>query len=250
MPVELSVVEAAFVLITVGLGALIQGSLGFGFAFAVAPALALVRPEAVPATIVLLSIPMVALMAIRERGSIRIRDFLWITAGRLPGTVVGAWILVVLPASSLGTAFGILILVGVVMSTVGPSFEARKGAQFLGGVASGIMGTMGTAAGIGSPPLALVNQNRPGAQLRSTLAISFVVGTLISLAALFRVGMVREWHVLFALELLPGLLLGLLASNFAIPLLDRKWLRPALLTFAGCAAAITILRSYFGDGPA
>jgi uncharacterized protein len=89
-----------------------------------------------------------------------------------------------------------------------------------------------------------------GSQLRSTLAISFVVGTLISLAALFRVGMVREWHVLFALELLPGLLLGLLASNFAIPLLDRKWLRPALLTFAGCAAAITILRSYLGGGAA
>jgi uncharacterized protein len=139
------------------------------------------------------------------------------------------------------------------MSTVGPSFEARKGGQFLGGVASGVMGT---AAGIGSPPLALVNQNRPGAQLRSTLAISFVVGTLISLAALFRVGMVREWHVLFALELLPGLILGLLASNFAIPLLDRKWLRPALLTFtglltfAGCAAAITILRSYLGGGAA
>src|SRR5918994_2477990 len=124
MAVEISVVEAAFVLTMVGLGALIQGSLGFGFAFAVAPALALVRPEAVPATIVLLSIPMVVLMAMRERGSIRVRDFLWITAGRLPGTLVGAWILLVLPASSLGTAFGILILVGVVMSTVGPSFEA------------------------------------------------------------------------------------------------------------------------------
>jgi uncharacterized membrane protein YfcA len=230
--VELSIVEAAFVLAMVGLGALIQGSLGFGFAFAVAPALALIRPEAVPATIVLLSIPMVVLMAIRERGSIRVRDFLRITTGRLPGTLVGAWILLALPASSLGTAFGLLILAGVIMSAVGPNFEAGNKAQFLGGVASGIMGT---AAGIGSPPLALVNQNRPGAQLRSTLAISFVVGTLISLAALFRVGMVREWHILFALELLPALLLGLLASNFAIPLLDRKWLRPALLTFAGCA---------------
>ena len=189
IPVELSIVEAAFVLTMVGLGALIQGSLGFGLAFAVAPALALVRPEAVPATIVLLSIPMVALMAIRERGSIRVRDFLWTTAGRLPGTLVGAWILLALPASSLGTAFGLLILAGVIMSAVGLNFEAGIRAQLLGGVASGIMGS---AAGIGSPPLALVNQNRPGAQLRSTLAISFVVGTLISLAALFRVGMVRE----------------------------------------------------------
>jgi hypothetical protein len=58
VPVELSVLEAAFTLTMVGLGALIQGSLGFGFAFAVAPALALVQLEAVPATIVLLAIPL------------------------------------------------------------------------------------------------------------------------------------------------------------------------------------------------
>lgn len=75
--------------VMVVLGGLIHGSLGFGFAFAVAPALALVRPEAMPATIVILSMPMVALMALRERGSIDVHDFLWITAGRIPGTIVG-----------------------------------------------------------------------------------------------------------------------------------------------------------------
>lgn len=244
-PVELSLIEMSFVLAMVALGALIQGSLGFGFAFAVGPTLALFRPEAVPTTIVLLSIPMVALMAVRERGSISVHDFLWITAGRLPGTLMGAWILLVIPVSSLGIAFGLLILAGVIMSTLGPNFEAGSRAQFLGGVASGIMGT---AAGIGSPPLALVNQNRPGKELRSTLAISFVVGTALSLIALFSVGMVQEWHALFALQLLPALLLGLLVSTIAIPLLDKRWLRPALLAFAACAAGVTILRSYLDIG--
>lgn len=242
---ELSLIEMSFVFIMVAFGALIQGSMGFGFAFAVGPALALVRPEAVPTTIVLLSIPMVALMALRERGSISVHDFLWITAGRLPGTLVGACILLVIPVSSLGIAFGLMILAGVIMSMLSPNFEAGNGAQFLGGVASGIMGT---AAGIGSPPLALVNQNRPGTELRSTLAISFVVGTMLSLVALFSVGVVREWHVLFALELLPALLLGLLVSSFAIPLLDKQWLRPTLLAFAACAAGVTILRSYLDLG--
>ena len=110
------------------------------------------------------------------------------------------------------------------------------------------MGIMATAAGIGSPPLALVNQNRLGTELRSTLAISFVVGTVLSLVALFGVGRVREWHALFALELLPALLLGLLVSSFAIPLLDGRWMRPALLVFAACAAGVTIVRSYHGLG--
>lgn len=132
---ELSLIEMAFMFVMVALGALIQGSLGFGFAFAVGPALALVRPGAVPTTIVLLSLPMVALMAWRERGSIRVHDFLWITAGRLPGTLVGACILLAIPVSSLGIVFGLLILAGVIMSMVGPSFEASNRAQFLGGVA-------------------------------------------------------------------------------------------------------------------
>ena len=224
----------------VALGALIQGSLGFGFAFAVAPALALVRPEAVPATIVLLSIPMVVLMALRERGAISVRDFLWITAGRLPGTLAGGWILSAIPTSSLTVIFGLLILAGVIMSALGPNFKAGSGAQFLGGIASGIMGT---TAGIGSPPLALVNQGRPGAELRSTLAISFVVGTTMSLMVLFDVGMVHEWDILLAIKLLPGMLVGLLASNFAISHLDERWLRPALLAFAAASAVVTILRS-------
>lgn len=230
----------------VALGALIQGSLGFGFAFAVAPALALVRPGAVPATIVLLSIPLVVLMALRERGAISVRDFLWITAGRLPGALAGGWILSAIPASSLAVIFGLLILAGVVMSAFGPNFKPGNGAQFLGGIASGIMGT---ATGIGSPPLALVNQGRPGAELRSTLAISFVVGTSISLVVLFGVGMVHKWHILLAIKLLPGLLVGLWASNSAISHLDARWLRPALLAFAAVSAIVTILRSSMDGSP-
>lgn len=242
---ELSLIEMSFMFAMVTVGALIQGSLGFGFAFAVGPALALVRPEAVPATIVLLSFPMVALMAWRERGSIRVHDFLCITAGRLPGTLLGAGILLIIPASSLGIVFGLLILAGVVMSMAGPTFEAGSREQFLGGVASGIMAT---AAGIGSPPLALVNQNRPGTEIRSTLAMSFVIGTMLSLVALFAVGMVRGWHVLFALELSPALLLGLLVSSFAIPLIEGRWMRPALLVFAACAAGVTVMRGFLDLG--
>lgn len=151
--------------------------------------------------------------------------------------------MLVIPADYLGVAFGAMILVGVLLSVARPRFEAGTGAQFLGGVASGVMAT---TAGAGSPPLALVNQDRPGNEMRSTLALSFVVGTIMSLAVLLWVGLVRGWHILLTAELLPALLLGLMISNFAIPLLDGRWLRPALLLFAAAAAVVTILRSYLG----
>ena len=132
MAVELSIAEIAFVFAMVSLGGLIQGSLGFGFAFTAAPALALVRPEAVPVTILLLFIPMAVLMALRERGSIRVRDFTWITVGRLPRTLVGAWILLAIPSNSLGIVFGLLILIGVIISTLGVNFEGGAARSFSG----------------------------------------------------------------------------------------------------------------------
>jgi uncharacterized membrane protein YfcA len=53
----------AFVLLAlaVALGALIQGSVGFGFPLLVVPTMALVDPGYVPATVLLLSLPMAGL---------------------------------------------------------------------------------------------------------------------------------------------------------------------------------------------
>jgi hypothetical protein len=56
------------------------------------------RPEAVPATLLILTIPMVAIIALRGRNSINVRGFLLITTGRIPGALAGVMILVAGPA--------------------------------------------------------------------------------------------------------------------------------------------------------
>lgn len=243
MPAEISVAAFAFVLAMVSLGALIQGSIGFGLGFAAAPAMAVVSPEAVPVTLLILTLPMVAAITLRERKELNVRGFLLITAGRVPGTLAGVLVLVVVPTDLLAVVLGLLILVGVVMSIVGARFELRDGTQLIAGFASGIMGT---TAAIGGPPVALVYQSRPGAELRSTLSLAFVVGVIMSLVGLAIAGRVQEWHLLFAIELLPGLLVGLLVGQFAAPLLDKRWLRPAVLSFAAVSAVIVIVRGLMG----
>ena len=95
--------------------------------------------------------------------------------------------------------------------------------------------------GAGGAPLALVYQDRSGADLRSTLSISFVVGIVMSLVGLGLAGKVEWQHVALALELLPGLLVGLWASRWVVKRLDERWLRPAVLTFAAVAGVIIIL---------
>ena len=200
MPVEISVAAFAFVFVMVAFGALIQGSIGFGLGFAAAPAMTLIRPEVVPATLLILTIPTVVIIALRERNSINVRGFLLITAGRIPGTLAGVLILVVVPAGLLSVVLGLLILASVTMSVIGTRFKLRDRNQFVAGFASG---TMGTAAAIGGSPVASVYQDRPGGELRSTLSLAFVVGAIMSLVGLAIAGKVQGWHALFALELLP-----------------------------------------------
>lgn len=232
------VVEIVLALTAVGVGAVVQGSIGFGFSLVAVPVLTLIRPESVPVTLLLVALPMTIIMAMKEWRSIDVAAFTWISGGRVPGTLVGLGLLVVVPADPLARLLGFLVVVAVLMSCLGTNFEARSSIQFAGGVASGIMSTV---AVLGGPPLALVNQKRRGPELRSTLAISFLVGLLMSLVALAFAGRVEAQHFVWALGLLPGLLLGLWASWQVAGLLDERWLRPTILAFAALAGLALVV---------
>jgi uncharacterized membrane protein YfcA len=223
---------AVLTLIAVAAGAVVQGSIGFGYAFVAVPTMALLYPEALPVTPLLLALPMTALMTAREWHSIDVTGFFLITVSRAAGTAAGVALLVLVPASSLSVIVGLLITAVALLSFFSPNFEVTNKTRIAGGMASGITST---TAAIGGPPLALIYQDRSGAELRSTLSISFVVGTVMSLAALAFAGKVQGWHFLLALQLLPGLLVGLWSSRWVIKYLDERWLRPAVLTFAAVA---------------
>ena len=225
-------------LLAVFAGAVVQGSIGFGFSLTAVPTLALLRPEAVPVTLLCLALPMTSFMAFNERRSLNVPAFAWITGGRLPGTMIGVGLLALVPDNSLARFLGILIIVASLISFIGPSFKATKMAQLSGGIASGIMST---AAALGGPPLALVNQRSSGAGLRSTLALSFLVGIVMSLTALWITGRVEVWHLLLALKLLPGLLLGLWTSRWIAGMLNERWLRPVVLAFAAIAGLLVLV---------
>ena len=231
----------AVLAVAVAAGAVIQGSIGFGYALLAVPAMALVLPWAVPVTPLLLALPMTVLMGAREWRSIDTNGFVLITAGRLVGTVAGVALLVLAPQGWLSALTGLLIVAAALGSFLSPNFEVNDRTRIAGGLASGVVGTV---AALGGTPLALVYQDRSGPELRSTLAISFVVGILMSLAGLWLAGKVEVRHAVLALELLPCLLVGLWASRWVVARLDERWLRPAVLAFATIAgAAIVFLGS-------
>lgn len=235
--------ELGVALAAVTLGSLVQGALGFGLSLVVAPTLTLVQPDALPATILFLALPMTAVMALRERGAVDGRGVAFASAGRVVGTAGGVALVSAVADDRLSVLVGAVIVAAVALSVFGPALEPGARTTLLAGTASGVMGTV---AAVGGAPLALAYQTRPGPEVRSTLAVVFVVGTLVSLGALAVVGHVRAWHALLALELTPAMALGLALSGRAASLLDRAWLRPAILTFAALGGAAAVAEGLLG----
>jgi uncharacterized membrane protein YfcA len=220
-------------------GALVQGSVGFGANIVAVPVIAVLEPDALPATLALVVIPLVVVMAVRERHAVDRRGVTWITVGRVPGTAVGAWVVASVSPDTLSVLLGAGVIVAVGMSTLTANIPVNGVTATTAGFASG---AMGTATSIGGPPLALLYQHHEGPVLRATLAVAFAVGTVLSLAGLAIAGAIESWHVVLAAALLPGLLAGLALSRALVHRLDRAWLRPAVLGFAAIAAVIAIVQ--------
>lgn len=241
--VDLSWLQLLIVHVSVALGGATQASVGFGFGTVAAPLVALVRPEALPATFLLLAIPLTGLMALRERHSLDVPGFLRILAGRILGTAGGIALLLAVPTDSLSALFGSVVLVAVAMSAAQGRLPLRRRPRFAAGVASGVMGT---ATAIGGPPLALVYQDRPGPELRATLALVFFLGILFSLAGLAVAHEIHGWHVTLALQLLPALLLGQAGGTALAGVLDAGRVRPAVLIFAAVSGVAAIVKAFLG----
>jgi uncharacterized protein len=237
--IPLTAPEYALVLVAVTAGAAVQGSVGFGANLLAVPVLALVEPRALPATLTMWVLPLAVAMAVRERHGIDRPGALLIVAWRIPGTVVGALTVAAVSADAISALAGGAVLAAVAVTASGVAVPVNRATTAAAGLASG---AMGTATSIGGPPVALLYQRREGPVLRSTLAVTFVAGLLISLLGQTAVGAVSGWHVLVALSLVPGTVAGLGIAHALAGRLDGPWLRPTVLTLAGITGLVALVR--------
>jgi hypothetical protein len=219
------------------IGASIQGSIGFGMNLVTVPVFALALPEALPATVVLLGLPLAAAMVRHEHHAIDRGGFAWIVAGRVPGTAAGAVVVASVSTDTLKGVIGLSVLLAVAASAFAPPIRVSPVSQFTGGTVSGVTGT---AAGIGGPPLALLYQHHPGPTMRATLAASFLVGTVMSIASLALAREVTWTECGLAAGLVPVVITGSWIGRRSHGALDRGWLRPAVLAFAAVSAVVVL----------
>jgi uncharacterized membrane protein YfcA len=220
-------------------GAAIQGSIGYGLNLVVVPVTAAVAPAALPAALIIMALPMTAGSALLEYRHIDRSAVLWLSVGRLPGVVLGAWVVTALTAEMLAVVTGGIVVVAAAMSVASPDIRISRTSSSVAGLVAGVMGT---ASSIGGPPIAILLQHQSGPVLRSTTGAAFLIGILMSLAALIVAGEVEPHHWVLGLGLTPAIALGLYLSRFTHARLDDGWLRPCVLGFAGLSGMGVLLR--------
>lgn len=237
---DLTIGAAVAVVSATAVGATLQGALGFGMNLISVPVLALVVPQSLPVTAIVLGVPISISMTRYERRALDRAGVGWIVAGRVPGAALGAWVVAAVSTSALQAIAGAVVLALVLASVAVPPLRVRRSSQLAAGVVSGVTGT---TAGIGGPPLALLYQHASGPTMRSTLAASFMFGTAVSLASLAVAHQIGLGPVLLGAGLAPVVIAGSVVGRRLHGFLERGWLRPAVLLFAGATALTALIRA-------
>ncbi|GAA4890335.1 sulfite exporter TauE/SafE family protein [Streptomyces coeruleoprunus] len=224
--------------VTVAVAAFVQGAGGLGFALIVAPVAGLLDPGLVPVFVLASMVPLNLYVAWRERAALDLRGAGWITAARLLATPGGLVLLWAVPDGRLGLLVGAATVLAAVVSLAAPAFTPGRRAYAAAGVVTGLTET---ATGVGGPPLALVYQHRPAAELRATVAVCFLVGEVASLALLFATGRGRPEQLGWAVLLLPALAAGAWLSRLVHHRLDARRMRVFVLCFALVSGVVLML---------
>ena len=203
----LGVPTAAFVAIAVVVvvGATLQGLVGLGLNLVSAPIVTLLEPSLMPELPLALAVILPGMTLVQSRAEIDWRGLAWVMPFRVPGSVLGVLLLGWFSTRALGLAVGVMVLVAVALTLRAVEVPVSRTALATAGFVSGVAGT---TTSIGGPPVALLYQHRSAQQIRSTLAVFFTLGALISLVAI-RLGGDLFWHALVvSLVLTPFLLVG------------------------------------------
>lgn len=219
--------------LTLMAGAFVQRATGFGLAVVGAPLLLMLEPRLVPVLLVMFGFLVSLLMVGQYRHEIRITVIGMALVGRVPGTVLGTWLLLAAPLAVLESAIAMIVLSAVAVSLFRFSVPVNRVSLFIAGVISGIFGTV---SAIGGPPIALLMHRLPPDSVRGNLAAFFICSASMTLIALALAGHIRLWHLGMAVTFLPSILLGNALAKAIAHRLDRRTLQYVSLAISTLAA--------------
>ena len=231
------------VAIAIFVGATVQSVVGLGLGLVAAPILTLLEPGTMPGTMIMLALVMPAVTLIHDHHDIDWPGLTWSLPARVFGTGVGVWVVAVFSDRQLGVVVGVVVLLAVVLTGRVVAVPVNRGTLSTAGFVSGITGT---ATSIGGPPFALLYQHRPAQQIRTTMAVYFLIGAALSLVGLALSGDLTSFQLRSAAQLLPALAVGIVVGSMTRRHLPLRLVRPAVLAVSAGSAVVLLVRSLMG----
>jgi uncharacterized protein len=226
--------------LVVMLGAYVQAVVGLGLGLLGAPVVALLEPSLVPVLTLWLALLISGLNLLGEHEHVDWRSTAWSLPARLPGTVVGAWLVATFTETQLGVALAVMVLVAVGLSIHTLDVPLNPATLTTAGF---VAGATGTATSVGGPPIALLYQHGDPQVARATMSVFFFVGVILSLGGLAVAGSLDREPSLLALTMSPGVLVGYVVGRRTRGLVDQGLFRRGVLVVCTVSALILLVRS-------
>ncbi|KAB8192423.1 TSUP family transporter [Nonomuraea phyllanthi] len=226
--------------LSVFVGAIVQGAVGFGVGLVSAPVLTMLAPDLMPGAIQVVNVTLPLFTLAAEWRMVDWRGLGFGVLGRLPGGVLGAVIVVYVSVSVRGLFVAAMVLLAVALTARALSVPRNGVTVASAGFVSGITGT---ATGIGGPPMALVYQHAKGPQIRATLAMYFFLSAVLSMIMLAVVGELPARALMTGAALVVPMVLGFLVSGPLRRYLDGGRVRTAVLAVAAASALGLIVQN-------
>jgi uncharacterized membrane protein YfcA len=226
-------------LVTV-LGAYVQAVVGLGMGLLGAPVVALVDPSLVPVLTLWLALLISGLNLLGEHEHVDWRSTAWSLPARVPGTVIGAWLVASFTEQQIGVALSVMVLIAVALSVRTVDVPVTPVTLATAGL---VAGATGTATSIGGPPIALLYQRTEPHVARATMSVFFFVGVVLSLSGLAVSGSLDREPSLLALVLSPGVVVGYVVGRRTRGLVDQGVFRWGVLVVCAASALVLLARS-------
>lgn len=204
-----------------------------------APIFVLLNPMWVPVALTLCALFLSILNTWNQRQHLELRALALPFITRIPGTIVGAWLLLQLNANTLQMFVACCVLLAVVISYYGAQFEYTPKRMGAAAFASGIMGT---TTSIGGPPMALVMQHGNPKNVRANLSLYFAYSCTLSMCSYYAIGLLNTQLLMESMSFLPVCVLGFVLGKKARGRVDDgNRFRPLLLVICSAAALVALL---------
>lgn len=222
-------------------GAAVQSLVGLGLGLVAAPVVTLVDPHLMPQLLLMLAMLLPLLTLVESHSDIDWGGLGWVLGARIPGTALGLLLLGWFSVRALGIAVAVMVLLAVALTLRAVVLPLTRPTLSVAGF---VAGATGTTTSIGGPPVALLYQHRAPAQIRSTLAVFFSAGALLSLTGIALIGRLDGSTLALGVALSPCLLLGAWLGVRLRGLMPEGATRYAVLAVCAASALVLLVRSF------